>query len=383
MDKCMKVLQISKLYYPHIGGVERVVQDIAEGLKDKVDMKVLVCQQKGKGGKEIINGVEVFRASSLGIYFSMPVSFNFPFLLKRLGKDMDILHFHMPFPLGDISYLLMKPQGKLVVWWHSDIIKQKNLLRLYKPFLIRFLRKADKIIVATPNHIESSVFLKDFRDKCEVIPFGIDIARFRLNDKMREKVESIRDKYGPKIILFIGRLIYYKGVEYMIRAMKRVDARLLIVGDGPLRDSLINLVTKLGIEDKIVFLRKIDDEEIAIYYHACDIFVLPSIANSEAFGIVQLEAMACGKPVVSTNLPTGVPFVNSHEKTGLIVPPKDSEAMAQAINRLLNNSDLREIYGQYSKQRVEKEFTKELMIRRILTVYEKLLNNQNSRKGDL
>jgi len=383
MDTCMKVLQVNKLYYPYIGGVERVVQDITEGLKDKVDIEVLICQTKGKGGKEIINGVKVFRASSLGIYFSMPVSFSFPFLLKRLSKDKDILHFHTPFPLGDISYLLVRPQGKLVVWWHSDIIRQKRLVKLYKPFLIRFLRKADKIIVATPNHIENSAFLKDFRDKCEVIPYGIDVNLFQLDNKMREKVESIRDKYGPQIILFIGRLVYYKGVEYLIRAIKNVDAKLLLIGEGYLEDYLKKLVAKLEIEGKVVFLGKLEDKELPIYYHACDIFVLPSIANSEAFGIVQLEAMACSKPVVSTALPTGVTFVNLHEETGLIIPPKDSEALAEAINKLLSNPDLRERYGQYGKLRAEKEFTKELMVRRVLTVYEKLLTNQNNRKENL
>jgi rhamnosyl/mannosyltransferase len=376
MDECMKVLQVNKLYYPHIGGVERVVRDIAEGLTDKVSMQVLVCQTKGKGGKEIINGVKVFRASSLGIYFSMPVSFSFPFLLKRLSKDKDILHFHMPFPLGDISYLLMRPKGKLVVWWHSDIIRQKILLKLYKPFLIKFLERADKIIVATPNHVESSVFLKDFRDKCEVIPFGIDINQFELNDKMREKVKSIRDKYGPKIILFVGRLIYYKGVEYLVEAMKEVDATLLLVGEGPLKKDLINLANKMGIKDKIVFVGRVDDEDLVSYYHACSIFALPSIANSEAFGIVQLEAMACGKTVINTNLPTGVPYVSLNGETGITVPPRDSSALADALNVLLNNADLCEKYGLNARKRVEEEFTMKLMMDRVLSVYKQVTDNK-------
>jgi rhamnosyl/mannosyltransferase len=372
----MKVLQVSKLYFPHIGGVEKVVQDIAEGLANKVDMNALVCQPKGKGKSEIINGVRVIRAGSVGIYFSMPVSLSFPFMLKKIGKKFDILHFHMPFPLADLSYFWARPQGKVVVWWHSDIVKQKNLLRVYKPFMMRFLNKAHKIIVATPRHIESSPFLKNFRDKCVVIPFGIDLTRFRLNDKNREKIMSIRDMYGSKIILFVGRLIYYKGVEYLIEAMKKVDAKLLLVGEGHLKESLISLADKIGIRDKIVFMGRIDDEDLIHYYHACSIFVLPSIANSEAFGIVQLEAMACGKPVINTELPTGVPWVSVHGETGITVPPRDSSALADALNVLLNNADLCAKYGQNARKRVEEEFTMKLMMDRVLSVYKQVTDNK-------
>jgi rhamnosyl/mannosyltransferase len=377
----MKVLQLSKFYFPYTGGIEKVVFDIAEGLADKVDMNVLVCQPKGKGRSEFSNGIKIIRAGSFGIYFSMPVSLSFPFLLKKIGKDIDILHFHMPFPLADLSYLWIRPQGKVVVWWHSDIVKQRNLLRMYKPFMMRFLEKAHKIIVATPQHIESSPFLKNFREKCVVIPFGIDINRFRLNDKMREKVAGIRNTYGSKIILFVGRLVYYKGVEYLVEAMKEVDAKLLLVGEGPLKEGLINLADKIGIRDKIVFMGRIDDEDLIHYYHACSIFVLPSIANSEAFGIVQLEAMACGKPVINTELPTGVPWVSVHGETGITVPPRDSSALADALNVLLNNADLCAKYGQNARKRVEEEFTMKLMMDRVLSVYKQVTDNKKSGGG--
>lgn len=371
----MKVLQINKLYYPWVGGVERVVQDIAEGLKDKVNVKVLVCQPKGKGKKDVINGIEVLRAGSLGICLSMPISISFPFLLKRLSKDVDILHFHMPFPLGDISYLLAaNPKAKIVVWWHSDIIKQKHLLVVYRPFLLKFLKRADVIMVATPRHIESSLLLKEFREKCEVIPFGIDMARYHLSDTIHTKAEAIRLKHGTKIILFIGRLIYYKGVEFLIKAMQFIDGKLIIVGDGPLKDSLVNLANEIGVKDRVFFTGKIeDDADMPAYLYACDVFVLPSVANSEAFGLVQVEAMACGKPVVNTNLLTGVPYVSVDGETGITVPPKDSYALAKAINLLLSDADLRQRYGRNALIRVEKEFSMGVMIKRILSVYERLM----------
>jgi rhamnosyl/mannosyltransferase len=372
----MRVLQLSKFYFPYAGGIEKVVFDIAEGLADKVDMNALVCQPKGRGKSEIINGIRIIRAGSFGIYFSMPVSLIFPFLLKKIGKEFDILHFHMPFPLADLSYLWIRPQGKVVAWWHSDIVKQRNLLRVYKPFMMRFLEKADKIIVATPQHIESSPFLKNFREKCVVIPYGIDISRFTLNDKMRGKVAGIHNTYGSKIILFVGRLVYYKGVEYLIEAMKEVDAKLLLVGEGPLKKNLINLANKMGIKDKIVFVGMVDDEDLVSYYHACTIFTLPSIVNSEAFGIVQIEAMACGKPVVNINLPTGVPYVSLNGETGITVPPRDSSALADALNVLLNNADLCAKYGQNARKRVEEEFAMKLMIDRVLSVYKQVIYNK-------
>ena len=368
----IKILQITKFFYPHFGGMEKVVRDINIGLKEDVKMKVLTCQEKGKGNKEIIDGIEVFRAGSIGSYFSVPISFTFPFLLKKLSKDRDILHFHSPFPLAEISYLLVRPKGKIVIWWHSDILKPKNLYKLYKPFLRRFLNKADKIIVATLYHINNSDILKDFRDKCEVIPYGIDIEQFNFTDEIKEKAEKIRGEYGPKIILFVGRLIYYKGLEYLIQAMKYVDAKVLIIGEGKLQGSLQKLAENLKIEDKVFFIGRVTDDELLAYYYACDIFALPSIEKTEAFGLVQLEAMACGKPIVNTNLPTGVPYVSQNELTGLTVPPKDAEALSSAINSLINDKILRKKYGENGKRRVEKEFTKKIMIEKVFNVYKQL-----------
>lgn len=369
----MKILQVNKLYHPWIGGIEKVVQDIAEGLKDKADVSVLVCQPKGRGRQEVVNGVRVVRAGSLGILFSMPVSLRFPFLLRKLGKHADVLHFHMPFPLGVISYFLARPKGKVVLWWHSDIVRQKKLLLFYKPLLLRFLKRADRVLVATPESIESSPYLSGFRDKCDVVPFGIDTRGFQLSSDVRREVKRIRAKRGSNIVLFVGRLIYYKGAEHLIRAMKDVDGRLLIVGEGPLEGQLRSLAAELAIEDKVVFLGRIPEREMAAYYHACDVFVLPSIARSEAFGIVQLEAMACGKPVVNTDLPTGVPRVSRHGETGLTVPPADPAALTEAINKLLQDSDFREQCGSNALRRVEEHFSMNRMIDDVYRIYEKVL----------
>jgi glycosyltransferase involved in cell wall biosynthesis len=377
----IKILQINKLYYPWIGGVERVVQNIAEGLHNRVDMKVLVCRSRGRSVVEQVNDVEIVRAGSLGIFFSMPVSPSFPFYLNELSRDRDILLFHLPFPLADIAYQLNRIRGKKIfVWWHSDIVKQKILLCFYRPFLMSFLRKTNKIIVATPRHIDSSSVLKNFRSRCEVIPFGIDMKKYALSADIIEKVKAIRDRYGPKIVLFVGRLIYYKGVEYLIRAMKDVKAALVVIGEGPLRESLLSLAAGVGAEHKIHFLSgDLSDADMVAYYHACDVFVLPSIENSEAFGIVQLEAMACGKPVVNTNLPTGVPYVSLDNETGYTVPIKDTEALSQAINAILLNNETRRKFGANALKRVNAEFTMDRMMDRIFNVCEEVVGRSDRR----
>jgi rhamnosyl/mannosyltransferase len=367
----MRVLIVNKLYFPWIGGMEKTTQDIAEGLnkKENYQVQILVCQSKGRRKKETVNSVEVFRAGSFGILFGMPISFSFFPLFKELSEKIDILHIHHPFPLAIIAYLIFRPKAKLIVHYHSDILRPKIPCFFFKPFLKKFLKKADAIIVTNPRIMETSDILKDFKEKCHLIPSGIDLKKFELTDQIKEKVQKIHKKYGKPLVLFVGRLVYYKGIEFLIEAFKDIDAKLIIIGSGPLKEKLLRLAKRLGIERKLYFLSRVSDNDLVSFYHACDIFVLPSIAKTEAFGLVQLEAMACQKPVISTNLPTGVPWINQDKVTGLVVPPKDAKALADALNLLLKNKDLRKIYGQNAKERA-KDFAKEKMIEKIIKLYQ-------------
>ena len=371
-SKRIKVLQVNKLYAPFIGGVERTVQDIAEGLKDKVDMKVLACQPKGSTTVEVINGVEVTKAGSLGIYWSMPVSLSFPFLLAKMSRDADIIHFHFPFPLGDFSYLLLGARGKkIVVTYHCDIVRQKKALILYKPFLFKFLSIADRILVTSPNILQSSKYLTPFKDKCVVVPLSIPIEEYTRIDQTFD----VGISQGEKIVLFVGRLSYYKGVEYLIEAMQWIDAKLLIIGDGELRNVLEEKTFSLGLNKKVNFLGKVPDQLLRYCYQICDVFVLPSIELSEAFGIVQMEAMAYGKPVVNTNLPTGVPFVSVHGETGLTVPPRDSIALANAVNKILEDEKLAKTFSQNAIRRVNEKFSRKRMLEQIYSIYNELMSS--------
>jgi len=365
----LKVLQVNKLYYPWIGGVEKVVQQISEGLAGKADVTVLACSPRGKGSAGLLNGVKVILAGSLGIFFSMPVSLSFPFLFKKESRNADILHFHMPFPLADICCLFFRPKGRIFIWWHSDIIKQRALMLFYRPVMRAFLRMATKIIVATDHHITSSKYLSDFKEKCVVVPFGVDLARYQADNKTLLEAAGIKTRYQKPLVLFVGRLVYYKGIEYLVEAMKEVDAILLIAGDGPLKERLAGIAAKSGISHKVEFLGRPDDSMLLNYYHACDMLAFPSVENSEAFGLVQIEAMACGKPVVSTNLPTGAGSVNVNGETGFVVPAKDRQALSAAINELVNSETLRLKMGEAAKLRVKKMYSHDKMISKVCELY--------------
>lgn len=372
----MDILQVSRYYYPHVGGVERVVQNISEGLKDRYDFHVLCTHQKGRTEGTTINGVKVTRVSSQGELYSLPISPQFPARFYQLASRSDIVHHHLPNPLSVLSELLSPDTGaKTVVTYHSDIVRQASMMRFYKPLLYRFLESVDQIVVTSPNLMEHSDHLSQFKNKCTTIPLSVDVQEIlsRSGDPSDFPLESDRP-----IVLFVGRLNYYKGVEYLIESMATVDANLIIIGDGKKRDKLEELVVKLGVGSKIEFIGHVPDEKLHYYYDVADIFVLPSVEPSEAFGIVQLEAMAHATPVINTDLPSGVPWVSIDGETGLTVPPRDIGALSAALTKLVAEDDLRERYGKAARNRVETTFGRKKMLENISALYEDSVRNGES-----
>lgn len=369
----MKILQIVKLYHPWIGGVEKITQQIAEGLNNKNSFKinVLCCQAKGKEKKEEINGVKVLRASSLGIFSGMPVSFSFFKLFKKLAGTFDLIDFHHPFPLGNLAFFIFRPRAKLVVHYHSDIVRQRFLGFLIRFLILDTLKKAQKIIVSNPNLIKNSPLLKNFKKKCQVIPFGVEINKFEKHNE--KEIAVLKKKYGD-FVLFVGRLNYYKKVEYLIEAMKNIKANLVIVGEGSLQKKLEHMAKQLGIGNRVFFFSPLPERELINFYQACSIFVLPSVFKSEAFGIVLIEAMASGKPVISTELGTGTSWVNIDGETGFVVSPRNPEALAGAINRILTNKKLTKEFSQNALARVKKLFSLKEMLFRTSEVYKNISN---------
>jgi len=302
--------------------------------------------------------------------FSCSMALSYPLWARRF--DPDLIHVHLPNPLAELSAIMADRDIPVVAQFHSDVVRQRNLLKLYGPFLEAFYRRASCIVVPTPRHIEISRFVSKYREKCRVVPFGVPVSRFDLDETGRKKADELRD--GLSSVLCVGRLVSYKGVEFLIRALEGIKVRLWIIGTGPLDGSLRNLAQEKGLSDRVEFLGHVSDQDLVAYYHACDVFVLPSVTNAEMFGVVQLEAMACRKPVISTNLPTGVSWVNQHGKTGYVVPPGNAEELAKGIRQLVGNPRLREEMGEAGRLRVEQHFTSTKMAESMLQLYHEMLN---------
>lgn len=367
----MKVLHCYKDYYPPvIGGIECHIHALARGTRPRVEADVLVSNRRFRTEIVFEDGIRVIKAADLGRVSSAALTPGYPAWLK--GVDCDLLHFHTPNPTSELSYLLTKPDRPVVVTYHSDIVRQKAALRYYAPFLRRFLKAANRIIVTSPNYLDSSPFLQDIREKCVIVPLGIDVTPFANTPDVRQQADALAGEHGQPLLLFCGALRYYKGFRYLAEAMQRIDATLLVIGAGPHLPEEQRRVKDLGVADKVVFLGEKPHEELAPYYYAADLLVLPSIYRSEAFGLVQLEAHACGTPVISTNIASGVPFANEHGRTGLTVEPASPAALAEAVNELLADSNRRAEMGAYARERCLRDFTVEKMCERVLEVYGEL-----------
>lgn len=330
----MKVIHLGKYYYPEKGGIETYIQSLVENVP--VKQEVIVSNTNTRTSEELIGKAKVTRLARLFKMFSL--DFNLGLVSKIQKSKADIYHLHMPNPMAELAFLIARPYGRLVVTWHSDVVRQKMFMPFYKIIIRKILDKADKIIVTSPQYLESSIYLKDYRQKCIVIPLAIDFSKFEKTESICDNISLIRKDFKRKIVLFVGRLVYYKGLEYLIDAVRDIDVDLLVIGEGPLRNKLEKISSK-----NVHFLGNVKDT--LPYYHACDVFVLPSIERSEAFGLVQLEAIACRKPVISTKLGTGVEFVN---KFGTKVTPKNILTLRKAILNTLNANNSNVIERNYS-----------------------------------
>jgi glycosyltransferase involved in cell wall biosynthesis len=378
MSRKIKVLHLGKFYFPYRGGVERSVKDICDTISGEVDVKVLVANTTYKNQTDIVNGIEVRRVASWGLVARTSFIPTLPIELSSY-QDYDILHCHCPNPVAELSYLISKipSRAKLVVSWHHDVIKQKNLLKIYRPFQQLFLERADAILVASPQMLENSLQLRPFRDKCKIIPYFIDPTRLTITD---EKVATVRREIGgKKMILSVGRLVKYKGFVYLIEAMSKLKAmgitnvQLIIVGTGPLKSYLRGVIKRYGLQNMVTIRTNMNDTDLIAHFAACDIFVLPSAMSTEAFGIVQLEAMNFAKPLICTKLGTGTEYVNVANETGLVVEPCNADALATSLKLLIENDALRQTFGNNGRKRLNQLFSKDKVISDILDIYKDLV----------
>jgi rhamnosyl/mannosyltransferase len=367
----VRILQLGKFYPPHRGGIETHVETLCQGLAQvtTVEVEVIVANDSVWSATENLDGARVRRLGRLVEITSVPLCPRLAWAIRRTPADL--IHLHVPNPYAALALLLSGHRAPMVISWHSDVIRQRNLAWLLAPLERAVVNRAAAIVASSANYLESSPTLAWNRARCRVIPFGVDPAEFAVRDPSR--VTHIRVCYGPRIVLAAGRLVYYKGFEHLIRAMPQVDAQLLIVGEGPGRAQLESEVARAGVRERVTFLGDVSREQLIDTYHAADVFVLPSIARSEAFGIVQLEAMACGVPIVNTRIESGAPGVSLDDETGLTVEPGLPAALAAAINRLLDDPELRARYGAAGARRVREHFSRDMMVTRTLALYREVL----------
>jgi len=354
----MRVVHVGKYYWPYQRGIETYLKTLAEGINPLCDLTVLVSNDRCETVEEEIGGVHVVRLARNFHLNSTDFLFSLPKKLKELKPD--IVHIHLPNPWAETAWKLAGRPGRLFISYHSDIIRQKYLLKLYAPFHRATLESAEKIIVATPNHIKYSPFLSKLpEEKLEVIHYGLPAIDF----------PAPKEQARP-FALSVGQLVYYKGFDVLIKALSDVpDLDLVIVGCGPLEKELRKLARDLDMEERVKFPGHVSREELLHYYADCEFFVLPSTFPSEAFGIVQLEAFQAAKPVISTDLPSGVPYVNQNDKTGVLVPPGDVKALNEAVRALHGDPEGRLRLGQAAKERAMRDFSAEEMVKRTFALY--------------
>lgn len=381
----MNLLYIYKDYYPILGGIENHVRALAEGSAARGHaVTVLVTSRDRRTRVETLNGVRLIKAARWINVSSTPISPAMFGWARSLGQAADIVHLHFPYPPGEIAHLLIRSRVKTVLSYHSDIVRQKNLLRVYRPLMWRLLRRADRLIATSPSYIDTSPVLGRLRDKCIVVPLGIDVDRFSAADPAR--VSALRTQLfnqppqhphpstPPHLLLSVGKLRYYKGLDTLIQALPDLPAaRCVIAGTGPMEAEWRRLAASLNVADRVAFVGDVPDTDLPAYYHAADLYVLPANARAEAFGIALVEAMAAGLPCITTEVGSGTSWVVQDGTTGCVVPPRDPGALAQAIASLLGDADRRRRMGQAAADRARAEFDEQVMIDRVLGVYASLL----------
>lgn len=368
----MRVLHFFKTYLSEsVGGIEQVMFELCEsGVAHGIENQVLTLSANPVPAIIPFGHHRVHRAkldvqiASTGFSYSVLKQF------RELAAEADVVNYHFPWPFMDLVHFLSGMNKPSVVTYHSDIIRQKHLLTLYRPLMTRFLASADRIVAASPNYLQTSEVLKQFPEKTRVIPYGLNKSAYPQSDP--ERMAGWRERLGERFFLFVGVMRYYKGLHILIEALKDVDYPVVIVGAGPLESELQAQAAALGLRN-IKFVGRLDDADKAAVLELSYAMVFPSHLRSEAFGISLLEGAMYGKPMISSEIGTGTSFINSHGETGIVVPPSNPQAFREAMRTLWDNPQQAAVMGLKAEARYRQLFTAEEMGRQWAHLYEELL----------
>ncbi len=368
----MRVLHFYKTSFPDtMGGIEQVINQIARGAKKfGVEADVLSLTSKRCASTIEVDGYLAHRARLDFKIASTGFSASAFWRFSKLAKNADVIHYHFPWPFMDIVHFASRIKKPTLVTYHSDIIKQKHLLKLYRPLQNKFLNSVDRIVATSPNYAATSNVLTRFSDKVSVIPIGL--YKNTYPKPQHERLQFWREKLDSKFFLFVGVLRYYKGLHILLEAAKGTDYPVVIVGAGPIEKELKAHANQLGLHN-IHFLGQVSDVDKVALLNLCYAVLLPSHLRSEAFGISLLEGAMYGKPMISCEIGTGTTFINIADETGLVVPSSNSTALRQAMRHLWEHPELALKMGKCAEERYWKHFTAEQMVDSYVELYDDLL----------
>jgi len=354
----VRVVHVYKDIYPVKGGIEDYILALCTRLRQThgVDARILVTSQGRRTERASIEGIPTVKAARVAAPASTPLSPVLPSLLRAM--EPDVVHLHMPYPMGEQAYLLATPRAPMVITYHSDVVRQRALMRVYGPAMELVLRRARVIFATSPQYKASSPWLRRHRARCRIVPQGIDQRPYtHPTPHTLELAARLRARYGPNLLHSHGVFRYYKGLRYLVDALPLLpEACLLLTGTGPEEAALRAQVDALSLRDRAHFAGFVSDEDLAAYHRAADLYVLPAIARSEAFGLSLVEAEARAVPCLSTEIGTGTSYVNLDGVSGLVVPPMDPPALAAAARRLLGDDALRRRLGAQAQRRAAELF---------------------------